>query len=81
MRIFIDAAITRIAEKLITFPQSPVFYSAQVPIRSFCTIRRSRRLGNMSGGVSRVKLHPVFCNTNRNDLAKPRHKGPIILVI
>lgn len=51
----------RIIEKPVLFPQEPpVSANAQHIIRSFCTVDRSRRLGNVSGGSQQVKAHPFF---------------------
>ncbi|KAH9436888.1 hypothetical protein MCOR02_000552 [Pyricularia oryzae] len=49
----------QIVEKPVVFPQDPpISPNAQDIIRQFCTVDRSRRLGNISGGAARVKEHP-----------------------
>lgn len=69
----------RIVEKPVIFPQEPVISDeAQDIIKSFCTIDRSRRLGNISGGAGRVKAHPFFNGVNWDDMLSRRHRGPII---
>ncbi|RDA82408.1 hypothetical protein CP532_6873 [Ophiocordyceps camponoti-leonardi (nom. inval.)] len=69
----------QIVEKPITFPQDPpISDDAKHIIRSLCTIDRSRRLGNMSGGAALVKDHPFFRNVNWDDVINRRNPGPII---
>jgi hypothetical protein len=69
----------RIVEKPVLFPVEPrISDEAQDIIRSFCTVDRSRRLGNISGGAQRVKEHPFFKNVNWEDIYNRRTKGPII---
>ncbi|KJZ75942.1 hypothetical protein HIM_04766 [Hirsutella minnesotensis 3608] len=69
----------QIVEKPITFPNDlPISADAKDIIRSLCTIDRSRRLGNMSGGAGRVKAHPFFRHVNWDDVLHRRHRGPII---
>lgn len=61
------------------FPQDPpISDAAKDIIRSFCTIDRSRRLGNISGGAQRVKEHPFFQGVNWSDVFNRRRRGPII---
>ncbi|KPM39186.1 cAMP-dependent protein kinase catalytic subunit PRKX [Neonectria ditissima] len=68
----------RILEKPVVFPQDPPLSGdAQDIIRSLCTVDRSRRLGNISGGAARVKAHAFFRETNWDDMLNRRHKGPI----
>ncbi|SPQ19515.1 4c0aa34d-c625-433f-ab30-56b406ac204d [Thermothielavioides terrestris] len=51
----------QIVEKPVVFPsEPPVSAAAQDIIRQLCTVDRSRRLGNISGGAARVKEHPFF---------------------
>lgn len=70
---------TRIVEKPITFPADAlVSEEAKDIICSFCTVDRSRRLGNISGGASRVKAHPFFRNIVWEDVLWRRSSGPII---
>ncbi|KAL7947175.1 kinase-like domain-containing protein [Trichoderma barbatum] len=69
----------QIVEKPVVFPQEPVISDdAQDIIKSFCTIDRSRRLGNISGGAARVKAHPFFNGVSWDDILSRRHRGPII---
>ncbi|KAL6794801.1 kinase-like domain-containing protein [Trichoderma sp. SZMC 28013] len=69
----------QIVEKPVIFPQEPTISDeAQDIIKSFCTIDRSRRLGNISGGAGRVKAHPFFRGVNWDDMLSRRHRGPII---
>ncbi|KAK8917273.1 Protein kinase DC2 [Metarhizium anisopliae] len=69
----------QIVEKPVTFPHDPpISDEAKDIICSFCTIDRSRRLGNISGGAARVKAHPFFRNVNWDDLLSRRQLGPII---
>lgn len=70
---------SRIVEKPVVFPQEPqISDEAKDIIKSFCTIDRSRRLGNISGGAGRVKAHPFFNGVNWEDLLSRRQPGPII---
>ena len=63
----------------MVFPQDPpISDNAKDIIRSFCTVDRSRRLGNISGGAVRVKSHPFFNDVNWDDVFNRRRKGPII---
>lgn len=51
----------QIIEKPVLFPtEPPISANAQSIIRSFCTVDRSRRLGNLIGGTQQVKAHPFF---------------------
>lgn len=69
----------RIVEKPVMFPHDPpVSAEAQDLIRSFCTVDRSRRLGNVSGGAAKVKEHPFFRGVNWDDMYHRRVRGPII---
>ncbi|KAH7019174.1 kinase-like domain-containing protein [Ilyonectria destructans] len=69
----------QILEKPVVFPQDPpLSEDAKDIIRSLCTVDRSRRLGNISGGSARVKAHPFFRETNWDDMLHRRRKGPII---
>lgn len=70
---------SRIVEKPVLFPaEPPISLEAQDVIRSFCTVDRSRRLGNISGGAVRVKEHPFFHSVNWDDVYNRRARGPII---
>lgn len=69
----------RIVEKPVTFPHDPpISDEAKDLIRSLCTIDRSRRLGNISGGAARVKAHPFFRGTDWDDVLARRRPGPIV---
>ncbi|TWU74382.1 serine/threonine protein kinase, AGC [Metarhizium rileyi] len=69
----------QIVEKPVTFPHDPpISAEAQDIIRSFCTVDRSRRLGNISGGAARVKAHPFFRTVNWDDVLNRRQQGPIV---
>lgn len=50
---------------------------AQHIIRQLCTVDRSRRLGNMSGGAAQVKQHPFFEGVDWNALLHRRYRPPI----
>lgn len=41
-------------------------------------VDRSQRLGNISGGASRVKEHPFFHGVDWQALYEKRERGPII---
>ncbi|KAH6894164.1 kinase-like domain-containing protein [Thelonectria olida] len=69
----------QILEKRVVFPQDPpISDEAKDLIRSLCTVDRSRRLGNISGGAARIREHAFFCEINWDDLLNRRVKGPII---
>ncbi|KAK3497533.1 serine/threonine-protein kinase [Neurospora hispaniola] len=69
----------QIVEKPVLFPSSTeISEEAKDIIRSFCTVDRSMRLGNMSGGAARVKAHPWFKGVDWEAVEQRRHKGPII---
>ncbi|KAG7291768.1 hypothetical protein NEMBOFW57_001788 [Staphylotrichum longicolle] len=69
----------QIVEKPIVFPQDPpISAAAKDIIRQFCTIDRSRRLGNISGGAAKVKAHPFFAGVDWDAVYQKRHRGPII---
>lgn len=69
----------RIVEKPVLFPVEPhISDAAQDVIRSFCTIDRSRRLGNISGGAKRVKEHPFFKQVDWDAIYHRRQRGPIV---
>ncbi|KAH8662272.1 kinase-like domain-containing protein [Xylariales sp. PMI_506] len=68
----------QIIEKPVLFPaEPPISHHAQHIIRSFCTVDRSRRLGNISGGAARVKEHPFFENMNWEALLQRQIRPPI----
>ncbi|KAK1764108.1 camp-dependent protein kinase catalytic subunit [Phialemonium atrogriseum] len=69
----------QIVEKPVVFPDQPqISDEAKDIIRQFCTVDRSRRLGNISGGAARVKEHPFFHGINWDDVVHRRQRGPII---
>lgn len=69
----------QIVEKPVVFPQDPpISDEAKDIIRQFCTVDRSRRLGNISGGAAKVKAHPFFANVDWDAMIQRRHRGPII---
>ncbi|OIW31341.1 camp-dependent protein kinase catalytic subunit [Coniochaeta ligniaria NRRL 30616] len=69
----------QIVEKPVVFPQEPhISDEAEDLIRQFCTVDRSRRLGNISGGAARVKEHPFFRGVDWDAVYSRKHKGPII---
>ncbi|KAK4041748.1 kinase-like domain-containing protein [Parachaetomium inaequale] len=69
----------QIVEKPVVFPQDPpISDAAKDIIRQFCTVDRSRRLGNISGGAAKVKAHPFFAGVNWDAVYQKRHRGPII---
>ena len=73
-----DQGARRIVEKPVLFPAEPaISQPAQDIIRSLCTVDRSRRLGNISGGTQPVKTHPFFHGVNWDDLFHRRIVAPI----
>jgi len=69
----------RIVTKPVSFPTEPhVHPEAQDIIRQFCTVDRSHRLGNISGGAARVKNHPFFKGVLWEDVYYRKYRGPII---
>ncbi|KAH7358190.1 camp-dependent protein kinase catalytic subunit [Plectosphaerella cucumerina] len=69
----------QIVEKPITFPAEPhISERAKDLIRQFCTVDRSKRLGNVSGGAQKVKDHPFFKGIRWDDLLYHRVRGPIV---
>ncbi|KAH9883210.1 protein kinase-like domain-containing protein [Xylariomycetidae sp. FL2044] len=68
----------QIIEKPVLFPQEPqISPNAQHIIRSFCTVDRSRRLGNISGGSQPVKSHPFFHGVDWDALLRRQVRPPI----
>jgi len=47
-------------------------------ISGLCTVDTSKRLGNISGGASRVKSHPWFKNIDWDRLYNREVNGPIV---
>jgi protein kinase A len=71
--------VHRIVSKPVVFPSEPVISAeAKDIICQFCTVDRSRRLGNISGRAGRVKAHPFFKDINWDDVYYRRQRGPII---
>jgi protein kinase A len=69
----------RIVSKPVHFPNEPtISEEAKDIIRQFCTVDRSKRLGNISGGAQRVKDHPFFNGVNWEDVYYRKKHGPII---
>jgi protein kinase A len=69
----------RIVSKPVHFPNEPaISEEAKDIIRQFCTVDRSKRLGNISGGAQRVKDHPFFHGVNWEDVYYRKYRGPII---
>jgi protein kinase A len=63
----------------VLFPPEPhISDEAKDIIRALCTVDRSRRLGNISGGAARVKEHPFFWDVKWDDMLNRRCRGPII---
>jgi len=77
--LLIYLSVPRIVEKPVVFPQDPpISDEAKDIIRQFCTVDRSRRLGNISGGAAKVKEHPFFRGVDWDAVYGRLHKGPII---
>lgn len=69
----------QIVSKPVSFPPEPqISDAAKDIIRSFCTVDRSKRLGNIQGGAQRVKDHPFFYGVNWEDVYYRKYRGPII---
>ncbi|KAH8660735.1 camp-dependent protein kinase A [Tricladium varicosporioides] len=69
----------QIVSKPVHFPSEPAISpEAKDIIRSFCTVDRSHRLGNISGGAARVKSHPFFHGVYWDDVYYKKYRGPII---
>ena len=47
-------------------------------ISGLCTVNPSQRLGNISGGASRVKSHPWFHSINWDELYHRKTLGPFV---
>ena len=52
--------------------------NAKSLIRQLCTIDRTRRLGNLSGGAQDVKNHPWFDGVDWERVYNKEYDGPII---
>ncbi|TGO68354.1 hypothetical protein BOTNAR_0026g00410 [Botryotinia narcissicola] len=69
----------QIVSKPVSFPAEPAISpAAKDIIRQFCTLDRSHRLGNISGGAARVKDHPFFQGVIWEDVYYRKYRGPII---
>ncbi|KAK3365197.1 kinase-like domain-containing protein [Lasiosphaeria ovina] len=69
----------QIVEKPVVFPHDPpISEEAKDIIRQLCTVDRSRRLGNISGGAAKVKAHPFFNGVDWDAVIQRRQRGPII---
>jgi protein kinase A len=69
----------RIVSKPVHFPSDPAISpEAKDIIRQFCTVDRSKRLGNIQGGAARVKDHPFFRGVDWEDVYYRKYRGPII---
>ncbi|KUJ06300.1 camp-dependent protein kinase A [Mollisia scopiformis] len=69
----------QIVSKPVHFPNEPAISpEAKDIIRQFCTVDRSKRLGNISGGAARVKEHPFFNGVIWEDVYYRKYRGPII---
>lgn len=67
----------RICGGKIKFP-SDIDPDARSLISGLCTVNPTHRLGNLSGGVDRVKSHPFFAPIDWDALYYRKVKGPII---
>jgi protein kinase A len=68
----------QIVEKPVVFPPEPAISpEAKDLIRALCTVDRTRRLGNINGGSSRVKQHPFFDGVDWDAVYHRRVDGPI----
>ncbi|KAI9762014.1 MAG: v-type proton ATPase 16 kDa proteolipid subunit 2 [Chaenotheca gracillima] len=78
---FWDENPIKIYEKIVNepvrFPRG-MPSDAQDLITALCTVNRSKRLGNISGGASRVKSHHFFKGIDWEALYNRQGKGPII---
>jgi len=69
----------QIVSKPVHFPTDPSFSpEAKDIVRQFCTVDRSKRLGNISGRAQRVKDHPFFRGVQWEDVYYRKYRGPII---
>ncbi|RYP84997.1 hypothetical protein DL770_005126 [Monosporascus sp. CRB-9-2] len=71
-------AVDWILEKPVLFPAEPIVSpNARDIIRALCTVDRSQRLGNISGGTRPVKSHPFFYGVDWDALFHRRVRPPI----
>ncbi|TAQ89182.1 hypothetical protein B7494_g2496 [Chlorociboria aeruginascens] len=69
----------QIVSKPVSFPAEPaISLEAKDLIRQFCTVDRSHRLGNISGGAAKVKSHPFFRGVLWDEVYYRKYRGPII---
>lgn len=68
---------SRILHDPVRFPKE-MDPDAKDLIRGLCTVDRSRRLGNLSGGAKQVKQHPFFKEIDWDALYARTQPGPII---
>lgn len=69
----------QIIHKPVTFsPKIFISPEAKDLIRQFCTVDRSKRLGNLSGGAARVKSHQFFRGVIWEDIYNRKYRGPIL---
>ena len=64
-------------EGKVRYPQA-ISPEARDLISGLCTVNPSNRLGNISGGVDRVKSHSFFKGVDWDALYYRQMKGPII---
>ncbi|KAI9811794.1 MAG: serine/threonine protein kinase, AGC [Thelocarpon impressellum] len=78
---FWDQNPMKIYEKIVNeplkFPRG-MPREAESLIRALCTKDRTKRLGNISGGVGRVKAHPFFEGIDWDALYARQMQGPIV---
>ncbi|KAL9605188.1 MAG: hypothetical protein Q9179_001620 [Wetmoreana sp. 5 TL-2023] len=67
----------QICEGRVKFPRD-MDPNARSLISGLCTVNPTHRLGNLSGGVDRVKSHPFFTSIDWESLYYRKIKGPII---
>ncbi|KAL8738706.1 MAG: hypothetical protein Q9181_000528 [Wetmoreana brouardii] len=67
----------QICEGRVKFPRD-IDPDARSLISGLCTVNPTHRLGNLSGGVDRVKSHPFFASIDWESLYYRKIKGPII---
>ncbi|KAI9837935.1 MAG: serine/threonine protein kinase, AGC [Thelocarpon superellum] len=67
----------KIVNEPIKFPRA-MPSDAESLISALCTKDRSRRLGNLSGGVSQVKVHPFFAGIDWDAVYRREMDGPIV---
>ena len=79
LHAFVFSPPSRIVEKPVVFPQDPpISEEARSIIKQLCTLDRSRRLGNIQGGASKVKQHEFFNGVDWDAILERRQRGPIV---